>query len=395
VSPPPPQIEKLRRTGLVLGGIGVALCVVGWATVPVQFFRSYLVAYLFFVGLSIGCMSIIMIHHLSGGMWGLLIRRILEAGTRTLFFFWILFLPLFLGLKDIYLWAAPRALGDDEGLRRLLEHKSLYLNAGFFVLRAVFYFAAWAGLAYFLNKWSLDLDQGQNLKISRRLRGLSGGGLLIMGLTITFASVDWAMSVDPRWFSTIYGILFMVGQALSAMALAIVVLAILGRTSPFAEVTSPDSLHDLGKLLFAFTMLWAYVSLSQFLIMWSGNLPDEITWYLRRLGGGWQWLALAIVLLHFVIPFMLLLSRGFKRNPVLLGAVAAWMLLARFLDLFWMIVPSFEETGLRLHWLDVAAPLGVGGMWLAVFAWQLKGRPLVPLGEPEISERLLALKASE
>ena len=386
----PPGLDRIRGTALVVGVVGILATLVGGAIDATQFFRSYLFAFLFWTGIGLGCMSILMIHHLSGGIWGLAIRRLLEAGSRTIKVSALLFIPLLFGLSRIYLWAQREVVDRDP----ILQSKAAYLNVPFFVGRAFLYFAVWMALAHFLSKWSLELDEHrESLHIARRLRSLAGPGLVIMGLTITFSSVDWAMSLDPHWFSTVYGLLFMVGQVLSAMALVIVTLALFGRDKPLADVTRPSVVHDLGKLMLAFIMLWAYLNLSQFLIIWSGNLPEEIPWYLTRLHGGWQYLALLLVAFHFVLPFLLLLSRDLKRHARLLGIVAGVVLLMRLLDLFWLIAPNLQgghgdhaSHGMTVHWLDFAAPIGMGGLWIAAFARELAGRPLLPLGEPELTE---------
>jgi hypothetical protein len=390
--PVPTRIDRLQQIALGVGLLGGLACLVGLALDPHQFFRSYLFAYLFWAGVAVGCMSIVMIHHLSGGLWGLVIRRLLEAGTRTLLVVALLFIPVALGMGRLYPWVHP---GEDK----LLQYKAVYLNVPFFLGRAAFYFATWLTLAHFLNKWSRQLDEGEDPKVSRRLQGLSGAGLIVLGLTITFSSVDWAMSLAPHWFSTIYGILFMVGQVLSAMALVIVLLAFLGGERPLSEAVRPGPVHDLGKLLLAFVMLWAYVNLSQFLITWSGNLAEEAPFYIHRLQGGWQWVALALVVFHFALPFLLLLSRNLKRDARLLGLLAVGVFLVRLLDLYWLVAPDLighghEAVGLgvAVHWLDVAAPLGLGGIWLFFFAQTLRDRPLLPVGEPEI-RALLATPA--
>jgi hypothetical protein len=386
--PVPSRVERLQRGALVAAVLGGVACLAGGFANPAQLYRSWLFAYLFWVNVGIGCLSLVMIHHLSGGMWGLVIRRILEAGTRTMYLAPLLFLPVVLGIGELFAWAKPESAADP-----LLRHKAAYLNTGFFLARAAFYFAVWAGLAYLLNRLSARLDAGPDQRVSRRLRGVSGAGLLLMGLTITFASVDWAMSLDPHWFSTIYGVLFMVGQALAALTLVIVLLALFSKEAPFVGVVKPVDVHDLGKLMLAFTMLWAYMHLSQFLITWSGNLPEEIPWYLRRTHGGWKLVAQMLVVFHFALPFLLLLSRDLKRDAKRLAGVAGLVFLVRLLDLYWLVAPDLqghgvEAHGIAVHGLDIATPIALGGVWLAFFASELRKRPLLPIGEPEIRERI-------
>ncbi len=386
--PFPSSIARLERNarGVAVGGLLV--CAVGFFLDPAQFFRSWLFAFLFWSGISVGCLSISFIDHLTGGMWGLLIRRFLEAGTRLFPLLVVLFLPVVLGMGRLYPWARP-------GADPLLKHKALYLNEPFFLGRAVFYFAVWTLLSHFLNRWSRELDAGANRKLSRKLRGLSGGGLVLLGLTITFSAIDWGMSLNPQWFSLIYGILFMVGQALSALALMIVCVARTADERPMQDAVRPGTVQDLGKLLLAFTMLWAYVTFSQFLIIWSGNISEETPFFVHRLRLGWQYVAFLLLLFHFVVPFLLLLSRDLKRNSRLLGMLAGGMLLVRLLDLYWLLAPDLLGYGPRLvrftvHWLDVAAPLALGGLWLFFFARQLGTRPILPVGEPEMAELLAA-----
>ncbi len=391
IAPAPPVVDRLARQALTVGAVAGLLTVAGAFLSPAQFFRSYLFGFLFWVDIAIGCLSLALIHNLTGGWWGLAIRRILEAGTRTLPWMGLLFVPLAFGLPHVYEWARPDALQDE-----LLRKKALYLNRGFFLLRAAFYFGVWALVAHFQNRWSREQDRGPSLRLERRLRGLGGAGLLLMGLTITFSSVDWAMSLDPHWFSTVYGMLFMVGQVLSAMALVIVLVAVLGREEPLARVVDGTVVHDLGKLMLAFVMLWAYIMFSQFLIIWSANLPEETPWYIRRLHGGWQWLALLLVVFHFALPFLLLLSRSLKRDPRRLAAVAGGLLGLRLIELFWLVGPDLQRhgaghgSGLAPHWLDVTAVAAVGGPWLWLFARELRARPLLPLGERDVRERLEA-----
>jgi hypothetical protein len=308
----------------------------------------------------------------------------------------VLFLPLAFGVHELYLWTHPDIVAHDA----VLQHKAPYLNLPFFFIRAVLYFAIWSGMAWLLSKWSMEQERegerGQSLWMQR----LSGGGLVVYAVTVLFMSVDWVMSLDPHWFSTIWGILFMGGQGLSAMAFMIAVIVLLARVEPMSRVIAPAHLHDLGKLMLAFLMLWAYFSFSQYLIIWSGNLPEEIPFYLRRMGGGWHVIGLAVIFLQFALPFVLLLSSDLKRHGRSLMAVAVFVIVMRVVDLFWLIGPLehaeggrlAEYTGepavLHLHWLDAVTPIALGGFWVALFLWQLRSRPLLPLGEPYLAEAL-------
>jgi len=380
----PHALERFQRPALVAGAAALAACAIGGFFQPEQFFRSYLFAFLFWAGVALGCLAVTMLHHVTGGAWGLAIRRPLESGTRTLSLVAVLFLPIAFGLGRIYEWAHPEAVAADP----ILKHKSLYLNVPFFLGRAVVYFGAWLVLAYFLNRWSLEQDTSGDRAIARRLQLFSSAGLVLYGLTVTFASVDWAMSLEPHWFSTMYGVLFIAGQGLSAFAFIIAVLVLIAGRSPLAQFVEAKHYHDLGKLMLAFVMFWAYVSFSQYLIIWAGNLPEEIPWYLRRLQGGWGWIGAALVVLHFALPFLLLLPASANRNPRILLGVACLVLFMRLVDVFWLTRPAFAEGGFHLHWMDLLAPVGVGGLWLAAFFRELGKRPLLPVNDPEMQQAL-------
>ena len=378
------ELDRVRQRLRAVGLVGIGLSALGALLNADQFFRSYLLAYLFWFGIALGCLPLMMLHHQSGGAWGLAIRRLLEAGTRTLPLMAALFLPLVLGLSRIYLWARPEAVQADE----LLQHKHVYLNVPFFLFRAVFYFAVWIAIAGALNRWSLEQDRTGDVKLTRRMQVLSGPGIVLYVLTITFASVDWVMSLDPHWYSTIFGVLWVVSQGLTAFCFVIAVLVALSDREPFAHAIRPDIYQDLGKLLLAFVMVWAYFAFSQFLIIWSGNLTEEIPWYIHRLQGGWQWIGLLLILAHFVLPFLLLLSRDLKRNARLLAWVAMLVMAMRFVDLFWIVAPNFHEGGFHLHWMDVFLPVGLGGIWIAAFLGRVAERPLLPLNDPYLPESL-------
>jgi hypothetical protein len=243
---------------------------------------------------------------------------------------------------------------------------------------------------YLLNKLSREQDRTADRKITPKLRKISGPGIVVFILTVTFASFDWVMSLDPEWFSTIFGLLFVAAWTLSAFSFVIVVMVLLRDRGALAGVLQPRHFHDLGKLMLAFVMLWAYFAFSQYLIIWSGNIPEETKWYLYRQRGGWGWVGILLVLLHFALPFLLLLSRDLKRRGRLLARVALMIFAMRFIDLFWIVVPTFAENRghFRMSWMDIAAPLGIGGLWLAFFLWQLKQRPLLPINDPHLEEAL-------
>jgi hypothetical protein len=372
-----------RSQGALLGAgaLGLAVAAAGGLVDPVQFFRSYLVAYLFFTGIALGSLGLVSLNHVTGGLWGVVIRRVCESAMRTLPLLLILFIPLLFGLSDLYEWARPEAVAHDP----ILQHKQVYLNVPFFIARVGIYFAIWIVVAFYLVRWSREQDDTGNPDVVRRLQFLGRGALLLYSLTMTFAAIDWAMSLEPHWYSTIFGILIIGGQVLSAFAFVIPVMMLIVQREPFSRLITAEQFHDLGKLMLAFVMLYAYFAFSQFLIIWSANLPEETPWYLARLHGGWQYLAVTVLLLEFVLPFTILLSRNLKRNARRLAIVALIVLCARLLDLFWLIKPSFSPAEFSLHWMDFAAVFGVGGLWLSFFVSRLRGQPLLPLRDPELA----------
>jgi len=386
-----------QKTALLVGAVGLVICGIGFVVARDHFFRAYLVGYLFWLGIALGSLALMMVHHQSGGAWGIVMRRIFEAATRTLPLLALLFLPLLLGLHDLFPWTHAEHVDRDA----VLKHKSLYLNTPFFLGRVAFYFASWIALASVLNRWSKAQDEGDPTA-TRRMQLMSGGGLVLYGLTITFASVDWVMSINPHWFSTMFGFLFMGGQALSGLAFTLIVATLLWR-GPLHGVYNPGHFHDLGKLMLAFVMLWAYFNFSQYLIIYSGNLVEEIPYYIDRTTGGWQYVALALVVFHFAAPFALLLSRDLKRNASRLVLIAAAIVLMRLVDLFFLVSPDFDPSGVNrhvlpaadghgshlfVHWLDLAAPIGIGGVWVWMFLAQLAARPLLPMRDPELAQAL-------
>ena len=380
-----PAIARIQQRALILGVVGLIAGAVGMFTNREQFFQSWLIGFLFCLGMTLGSLGLLMLQHLSGGQWGMVARRVFEAAARTLPLLALYFIPILFALPTLFLWARPEAVKDDK----ILLAKAPYLNPTFFTGRAVLYFAFWILCAWLLTKWSAAQDRGVESTDAAgmvRFRTLSAPALLFLVLSISFASTDWVMSLDPHWFSTIFGLLTTVGYGLSALALTIAVLATVGPTGALAGHLTPRHFHDLGKLLLAFTMLWAYLSFSQFLIIWSGNLPEEIPWYIERMHGAWGAVAIALVLGHFALPFLLLLSRDLKRNSKWLARVAIFIILMRLVDIIWLVAPVFERHGFPIHWMDLAVPAGLGGIWLFLFARHLGSRALMPLNDPYLKE---------
>lgn len=381
-----PALARLQRWGLVAGFWGLLLGVVGAFLNFDQFLRSWLVGFLFCLGLTMGGLSMLMLQHMSGGQWGLVSRRVFEAASRNIALVALMFVPILIGLPRLYSWAKP----DVARVDHIVQMKAPYLNVPFFITRAVLFFALWVLGTWLLNAWSVGQDRGEvavHPADTRRFRVVSAPGLLIYVITMTFASVDWIMSLDPHWYSTIFGFILVTGQGLAGLAFAIAVLAALSDVEPLSRYLNPN-LHflDLGKLMLAFVMLWAYVSFSQLLIIWSGNLPEEIPFYYLRFRGGWQYISLLILIGHFSLPFVLLLSRDLKRRPHLLAQVAIAVLFMRVIDLIWLVEPMFPREGFPIHWMDVALPVGLTGVWMFLFSRNLRSRALLPLNDPFFKE---------
>lgn len=380
-----PLVDRAQKRSLMLGVIFAVLAVIwgfldahrsghGWDS----FFHSYLFAYVFIVSLPLGCMGFLMMHHLTGGPWGIPIRRILEAGMGTLWITAVMFIPVLIGLPHIFPWTKAGAIPDDA----VNHFKRIYLQPGFFIARYLIYFAIWMTIAYFLNKWSADQDRTGDVKFMYKMTSLSGPGLVIWSLTVGAAAVDWVMSLEPRWYSTIWGMLWMVITALAGYSFTLVILRTLSDDEPLKDCVRPKDYNDLGNLVLAFVLLWTYMSFSQFLIIWSGNLKDEIPWYLIRARGPWAGMAVVLLLFHFFLPFFVLLQRRVKRRIATLSVVAIWMLALSLVDIYWLVVPAYEQNGPEFHLLDILAVIALGGLWLAAFYAQLKKLPLIPLHDP-------------
>ena len=381
----PESVARLQRGALIAGGIALLLAIFAAIKSPQIFYPSYLMGYLLILGLTLGSLGLLMLQHLTGGQWGIIIRRPLESATRTLPLLAVLFLPIVFGMKYLYgAWLDPERVHEEP----LSAMQQGYLTQHGFYIRAIIYFVVWIALMLIFNSWSRqqDVDQG-NRALRRRFKMLAGPGIILYVFVMTFAAIDWVMSITPHWASTIYGFLFVAGQLISSMSLMIAVVVLLSRTAPMAGLIQKRHIHNLGKFLLAFVMLWAYFDFSQLLIIWSGNQPEEITFYRARLYGGWGTVAVIVLIFHFFVPFFLLLSRSLKLNTRLLSKVAIYMIFMRLVDLFWMTRPEFTRHAFP-SWIDLVVPVALIGLWLGFFAFNLQAMPLLPLGDPRLAEAI-------
>jgi len=380
----PADWGRVRWPLLIAGLLLLGASAVGAVYSPNDFFRSYLIGYLFFIGLALGSMAFLMIQYLTGGAWGIVARRPLEAATRTLPLLAVLFIPIGFGMSSLYPWAQNVLVQNDK----ILLHRRAYANPTFFLFRAAIYMLIWLSFAYFLNRWSAEQDQSQGNQ-HRRLATLSVPGLILYLFSITFAAIDWAESLEIEWSSTIWGFMFIAAEGLTALGCLILIMTVLYRRSgPLGSILKPDHFHALGTMMFANLMLWAYFAFCQYLIVWSENLKNEIHYYLTRTRTTWAWLGVALIVMQFLIPMLLLLNRQLKRNPYLLSGVVIVILAMRYFDLVWIVLPGYYKSGFRIQWMDVLTPAGLAGVWLWAYLRELPRFPLLPLNAPELREAL-------
>jgi hypothetical protein len=375
---------RLPLVGIAAAVIGAVLVGAAGAAGVTRVLAAWLVAYVFFLSLALGCLYFALIHTAMSGAWGVVLRRVAETAAATLPVFALLFLPLAFGLGWLYPWAGAGAASDP-----LLTWKRPYLNPAFFLVRAAAYLAVWSAVALWFLRLSRALDRGPEEAIAARLRHWSGALLIPVGLAHTFAAFDWLMSLEPRWYSTIFGVYSFSGSLLAGFALLALAAVGLRAFGLVPGSISSEHFHDLGKLLFAFTAFWAYIGFSQYFLIWYGNIPEETFWYRERLQGAWLGVSGLLALGHFVAPFFLLLPRSVKRDARALAAAASWLLLMHLVDVYWTVIPSVRGAAAVPALLaDVGALLAVGGVFLAAFGWLLRRHPLVPVGDPRLPESL-------
>jgi hypothetical protein len=368
-------IDRWQWYSLLVGLAAAAVSAISAIFAPAEFFRAYLPPYFFFQGLALGSLALVMIYHLTGGAWGLLVRRIVEAQMKTLPLMVLLFLPIALGLGYVYPWA-------NAGTAAAEAHKTvreIYLDPRFFYWRAVGYFAVWLVLTHLLSRWSRRQDEEGEVRIAWKCYKLSGPGLVVFGVLLHFAAVDWIMSLDPKFTSTIFGPLVFSGQALASLAVAVFVFGQVMDRAEIARLDSTGARNDLGSLLFTLLVLWGYMVWFQFMLVWIADMPKGAGWYVARSAGGWSWMAWFLLVFHFAVPFLLLLMRAVKRTPVLLSGVALLIAATQLVFLYYQIMPAFGAGGIGQLWMDLVTPVAIGGIWSANFLWLLKRMPLVPV----------------
>lgn len=373
-----PQMDRVQRNSLIVGVIALAASLVGFFQNAEHFWQSYLFAYIFWSGLALGCLGIFFFHNVVGGNWGVAVRRFLESGLQTLPLIALFAVPIFFAMTTLYSWTHADVRAHDFAV----GHKAVYMNVPFFIGRTIVYFLLWFFFGYRILKMANEHDRTGDPALFRRIKSHSAPALLIYMFTTTYAFIDWIMSLEPDWYSTVYPWMFTIGEFLLTFAFVVALLVVLSKREPFASFITTQHYHDLGNLLLAFTMLWAYLSFSQLIIIWAENLPDEIPWYVRRFSGGWGYMAWFISIFHFCIPFFLLLLRFIKKNPGRLRMIALWIIVVRVVDVFWIVEPAFRQRGLQIYWTDIAVPIGIGGIWIAFFIRYLKARPLLASNDP-------------
>lgn len=366
-----------------VGLLGVVACLVGAQSEPVAAFASYHAAYMLYLALALGSLAFVLIHHVTGARWGVVVRRIAEAIASTLPLFVILFVPILLGKGHLFSWMRPEVIATDH----LVQEKAGYLNTPFFLIRAFAYFAIWTFFSVYLARLSLKQDEGKGEALLAKMRKSTAPAILLFALSLTFAAFDWLMSVSPHWFSTMFGVYYFAGAFQAALALIILVTLAIQKAGLLRGIVTVEHHHDLGKFLFAFTVFYAYIAFCQYFLIWYANIPEETFWFLERWEGGWSGTALAMIFTTFVIPFLLLLAREPKRRAGTLIAASVIVLLGRAIEMYWLVMPSLK-VGPTMPWTTLAATVGVGGLFLGTIAWRLGKGPLVPIGDPYLRTSL-------
>ncbi len=385
-----PETYSLQNTGrnvlvlLLVGITALAVSFIGLFSNAEQFYHSYLTALMYWVTLGLGALFFVLLHHLTGAVWSTALRRVAETLALILPVLAIMFIPVLFGMHLLYHWNESTAVAHDA----LLQKKAAFLNPGFFTIRIIIYFAVWFALSQLLYRASLAQDSDSGFGTEQKLRRISAPGIILFALSLTFAAFDWIMSLDAHWYSTIFGVYIFSGSFLVFLAFIIVFLKYLLRQQILTGVVNAEHFHDLGKLLFVFTVWWAYIAGSQYFLIWYGNIPEETVWFLHRWEGGWKTFSLLMIAFHFVVPFIVLLFRASKRNHAVLPLAAGLLLVMHYIDLYWLIIPNLHRHGPHFAWADLTTLIGIGGIFLGLVIRQLGRHPLVAQGDPRLTESL-------
>lgn len=379
--------DRIPVVSAVICLIGVAASVIAFMINPQHFFHAWLTGFMFWFTLAAGALFFVMMHHLVGATWSVVLRRIGEAVMAVLPYMIVAILPVIFGIGELYHWSHADVVAGDKGL----QGKIAYLNAPFFVIRILVYFAVWTILVRLLYTASLRQDEDHSEKLRLRFRRVSASGMILFAFTLTFAAFDWLMSLDAHWYSTIFGAYIFAGGVVAVLAFLPLVSMLLRRRHAMADMITTEHYHDMGKLLFAFVIFWAYMAFSQYFLIWYGNIPEETEWFISRWTGSWKTISLILVFGNFVIPFFILITRGAKRRLTMLGFFAVWLLLMHWVDLYWVIMPSLYPDGAHLSWIDLAPITALGGAFIAMFWRIFSAHPTVTKGDPklELSKRLV------
>jgi hypothetical protein len=370
-----------------IGLLGLLATFAGMALAPRAAMFSYLWAFAYWAGLALASVVLLQIFHATRARWMVVLRRAVETMAVTVVVFVVLFIPIALGIKNLYSWADPSPNLSHEALR-LLEHKRPYLNITFFIIRGVAYVLLATVVSQRLFGLSTRQDQSGEVQLTVRQRRFGTGALPFVALVFSFAAFDWLMSLDPLWFSTIFGVYYFSGSFLSTLSLLVIVTDRARGKNLYGDLVTDEHIHNLGKLMLAFTCFWAYIGFSQFLLIWIASIPEEVPYYIVRMKGQWAGIGVFLILGHFVLPFFALLSRSLKRDRSRLSLVAFWILLVHGVDLYWVVMPALSPAALPFHWTMITAFVGVGGLAVAFAIWKIRGQFTVPIRDPYLADSL-------
>ena len=377
-------VQKIWKNLIIMGGLVLILSALGLFFNSKQFFYSYLVAWVFWVSLGLGALFFVMLNHLTGAVWGIVLRRLTESVMMVLPYMFILAIPIFIGMHELYNWSNAGIVAADP----LLQKKAAYLNVPFFVIRTCIYFLIWFLIAKRLYKASISQDQNPGFDKIQKMRRTSGPGMVLFALTTSFAAFDWLMSLDPHWYSTIFGVYVFSGGLLGSLALFTLIGMYFKKKDVLAKTITIEHYHDLAKLILSFTIFWAYIAFSQYFLIWYANIPEETIWYLHRWQGSWKFFSLLLVFGHFVFPFLGLLTRAAKRSMGFVKFISVWILLMHWIDLYWISLPTYHHHGIHLSWMDFTIFLGIGGIFMGIFLKTFSANSLVPIGDPQLEKSI-------